>query len=53
MGAFHTPARLRVGLCWAKERQLRAYLCIAKFRSRLDGGDWFDDWLVGHQFEPN
>src|ERR1700678_4071353 len=26
--------------------------CIASFRSRLGGGDRFDDWVVGLQFEP-
>ena len=28
-------------------------LCVRNFRSRRWCGDRFDDWLVGHQFEPN
>jgi hypothetical protein len=34
-------------------RILAACLCIENFRSRRGAGDWFDDWVVGHQFEPN
>ena len=34
-------------------RLLHARLCIANFRSRLGGGDWFDDWVVGLQFVPD
>ena len=32
-----------------------AFACLylhRNYRSRLGGGDWFDDWVVGHQFEP-
>jgi hypothetical protein len=32
---------------------LPACLCVRNFRSRRWCGDRFDDWLVGHQFEPN
>jgi hypothetical protein len=53
MGAFRTAARLEIGLYWVIRRLLRARLCISQFRSRLGGGDWFDDWVVGHQFGPN
>jgi hypothetical protein len=34
-------------------RLLPARLCIANFRSRLGGGDWFDDWVMGRQFVPD
>jgi len=52
MGAFALPARLWTDLWWVIGRLLRARLWIANFRSRLGGGDWFDDWLVGPQFVP-
>jgi hypothetical protein len=52
-GLFVLPARLWIGLCWVISRILRARLCIANFRSRLRGGDRFDDWVVGRQFVPD
>jgi hypothetical protein len=51
-GAFALPTRLCVRLCSSKNRILRTRLCIANFRSRLGGGDRFDDWMVGRQFVP-
>src|SRR5216683_5509839 len=53
MGAFALPARLWTDLWWVISRLLRARLCIANFRSRLGGGDRFDDWVVGRQFVPD
>jgi len=62
MERFHRPATAIPSICerlnaswgWAciSAVILAPCHCIANFRSRLGGGDRFDDWVVGLQFEP-
>src|ERR1700687_3912412 len=49
---FRTGASLDWSLL-ADKSAFACRLCIANFRSRLGGGDRFDDWVVGRQFVPD
>jgi hypothetical protein len=51
-GFLHSCASLDWSLL-GDSRLLRARLRIANFRSRLGGGDRFDNWVVGRQFVPD
>jgi hypothetical protein len=51
--AFSSSSRLRLSLCKAKRRICPSVSASKNSAPDSDFRDWFDDWGVGHQFEPN